>query len=361
MRKCCSIVWILTLIMGASVGSMAQSAEASSDLHTGRTINIDGGSFMMGDMRGLGRPDEAPSVAVRISPFQISSCEITRAQFAAFLNAVGASPPTASGLVVVNRIPYLDMHGSRRETPPNLTGNWRVGASNSGISYGESGFFPVGDREKPALVSWYGADAYCRFMGGRLPTEAEWEYAARCGSSTLYPWGDRFDSSLANGAEVDHEWEYEEVSRETDEHGALTVTGRCESRSPSAPQELRRVQSYPPNGWGLYDVIGNVAEWCEDWYDHDRYSSLMADSPSGVSDPQGPDFVESREYTFVRLIEKQLRTCPILTTGYVKVIRGGSFISGPMCLRCTARDSWNPEQAVAGFRCVFPVKESGSK
>jgi sulfatase modifying factor 1 len=156
-----------------------------------------------------------------------------------------------------------------------------------------------GEGDHPVTgVTWEESRAYCEWAGGRLPTEAEWEYAARGGKDGLkYPWGSEITSKNAN-------------------------YGGSERKGTSP------VRSYPANDWGLYDMAGNVWEWVADWYDKDYYKS------SPTNDPCGPD----RE------------------TG-VRVLRGGAFIYGARGLRASCRDRVRPGVRLSdvGFRCVREV------
>ncbi len=173
-------------------------------------------------------------------------------------------------------------------------------------------------------VSWYEAEAYPKYAGKRLPTEAEWEFAARGGmEGKRFAWGDEL---CPNGKHMANVWQGQfPYERKTDDGFLYT--------SP--------VKSFPPNGYGLYDMIGNVWEWCADWYRGDYYATLTKDgkiaiNPTGPADSYDPDESYSQK----------------------RVNRGGSFLcNSQYCAsyRPSARMKTSPDSAMSnlGFRCVM--------
>jgi formylglycine-generating enzyme required for sulfatase activity len=222
-------------------------------------VSIPAGTFTMGrtkltsDDKTNMRPhvllDDRPAHAVTLSAFQLDKHEVTNAQYQIFVDKTGHPAP---------------YHWAGKH-PADL---------------------PVYN------VAWDDANAYCQWKGERLPTEAEWEYAARGGKDGMdYPWGDRLDVKLAR-------------------FNVATGPGP--------------VATFPPNGFGLYDMAGNVSEWTADWFDGTYYQN------SPAVDPKGP------------------------ATGEYKVIRGGAWSDNGRRITVFFRNWVRPDQRTPnlGFRCA---------
>jgi len=303
-------------------------------------VYIPDGSFLMGDSFGEGEPDELPVHLVTLDAFFMGKYEITNGQYCEYLNsAIGSG-----SIYVTNGKVYG-------------TGNDRVyfdtstSSSYSQIEYNGS-IFSVrtkGGRDMSndpvVMVNWYGAFAYCNWRsqqegreqcydlatatficdfskkGYRLPTEAEWEYAARGGlSGKRFPLGDTITHSQANYRSSSL-YSYD-ISPTRDFHPTWDDDGIYPYTSP--------VGSFAPNGFGLYDVTGNVWEWCNDWYSDTYYQT------SPTNNPTGPEFTSYR------------------------VVRGGAW--GGLAYDCRAAHrcylfSPNPRYNYLGFRVVLKPEQ----
>lgn len=262
----------------------------------GTTVGKDGaamvlvpqGNFMMGSPeknKFLDFPaEETPRHKVYEDAFYIDTHEVTNRLFAEFLNGVKPEKETRMSWVVIR-----DDIGYEERTWP------------AEIVFVDGEYAPVkGFEDYPVIaVSWRSADAYCAWAGERLPTEAEWEKAARGGiKGALYPWG---DSLPTGGVVFKRSW--------SDNY---------------YPAPVGKVGSYHPNGYGIYDMAGNVWEWCSDWYDPNYYKV------SPRKNPEGPP-----------------------PTG-LKALRGGSWANPGIMLRVAYRGVNHPDHfdSGVGFRCV---------
>jgi len=323
------VLW-LCLLFG--IVGLAIAHDTAGSLATTASVHVDAGVFTMGDIADEGREFDQPAHKVRISGFAISRKETTRQEFCTFLNLIGATGPSSSGTVGVKTGIYAEL-------------------TKSGIEFVDGKYCPTRDGRLPVIVTWQGADAYCRFVGGRLPTEAEWEYACRAGTTSGYPWGDRFDESLANGRGTSDEMKVDLVSKTVNKQGGEVRTYVAQADKTISSRRLEPVGSYPPNKWGLYDMIGNALEWCQDWFGADYYSLCQSSCPDGIQDPKGPD-------TPSTAIKGDTGTGGHFTAHLppnAKVVRGGSNVSDETWLRCASRGHAGQNQCVAGFRVVFPT------
>jgi len=304
---------------------------------------IPGGEFTMGSDAEDAQPDERPSHRVRVHGFFMDVTEVTNAQFAAFVAATGhvttaERPPQLGELMqqlpAGTQPPPADLlvPGSLVfEPPPSATLDmhphtwWRYVPGADWRHPTGPGSSIAGKDDHPVVhVSHDDALAYALWAGKRLPTEAEWEWAARGGLDRRhYVWG---DARQPRGREHPpaNLWDGDFPRRNLLRDGFATT----------AP-----VRSFPANGYGLYDMAGNVWEWCADWYRADTYAARAGNAP--VVDPVGP--VASHD--------------PDEPTVPKRVSRGGSYLcSDVYCcgFRPSARMKSSPDTGLChtGFRCV---------
>ncbi len=240
-----------------------------------------------------GDSDEQPVHTVYLDAFYIDETEVTNAQFAAFVSATGY------------------------ETDAEQTGcGWIYDGDGWGCIQGVDWQHPFGpdtdlagkDEHPVVQVSWNDAKAYCEWAGARLPTEAEWEKAARGTDGLIYPWGNTFDGTKLNFADKNTSFDWSDSNWD-------------DGYADTAP-----VGSYPDGAspYGALDMAGNVWEWVADWYDSGYYAA------SPESNPKGP------------------------ASGDYRVLRGGSWRGNVAVMRAANRAQDPPDDTYnsVGFRCA---------
>ncbi len=285
-------------------------------------ILVPGGEFLMGtdDREGYPSDGEGPIRKVRLDPFFIDACAVTNAQFAQFVKVTGYKTEAETfgwSFVFHALVPpkaAATVNKAVLEAPwwwPVTGACWRR-PEGPGTSVVKRPQHPV------VHVSWNDAFAYCQWAGKRLPTEAEWECAARGGlEQKRYPWGDEL---TPGGKHLSNIWQGRFPEHNTGDDGYAAA----------AP-----ARSFAPNGYGLYNMTGNVWEWCADWFSPSVKSSLP-DQPGAAENPKGP------------------------SSGTSRCMRGGSYLChASYCYRyrVAARSSNTPDSSTGnlGFRCVRDV------
>lgn len=280
------------LFLTISLTSFAIGSTLSNEM-----VMVPAGEFLMGTPEdGLSYDDEQPQRKVYIGSFLIDRYEVTNALYQEFVDATGHPAPS-------HQKPEFSLWLDKTPLP--------------------------GSEQHPVVnVSWEDAVAYCRWQDKRLPTEAEWEKAARGLDGRRYPWGNDWDLTRANSASY---WAGRTIEfKDGKEWKTFWINGDgariSHERGLKGEILTMPVGSFPDgiSPYGLFDMTGNVSEWVQDWYE--PYSYLNAP----LSDPQGPN--------------GQL----------LKVVRGGSWLKPARNLRTSDRDYGYPTDRASGigFRCA---------
>ena len=331
-------VWILAVLPPGVLATACMQGETA-PIRAGRPAATDaramiwvaGGRFQMGG-DGASAPETLPVHPVTLSGFWLDAFEVTNADFTRFVSVTGHRtvaelvpraedyPTVPPGSLVAGSVCF---HQPTEDVPLERYLEWWRYKPGADWRHPDGPASSIVDRARHPVVhvAWTDAVAYCRWLGKRLPTEAEWEYAARGGPGqrkrTRFMWG---DDPTVDGRWMANIWQ-----------------GRFPAQDLAADgfHGTAPVGSFPPNGLGLYDLAGNVWEWTADWYRPDYY----ANSPD--RDPPGPvDSFDPGEPAVSKRVQ-----------------RGGSFLcSERHCLRYTpaARGKGAPDTGAnhLGFRCA---------
>ena len=275
----------------------------------------------MGDGFDEGYPDdgEGPVHDVSLNPFWIGATTVTNAAFATFVKATGYV--TDAERLGVSAVFHLMVRSDPSDVVGRATGTpwWlTVRGASWRHPHGRQSSITAVQNHPVVQVSWHDAQAaYCAWAGTRLPTEAEWEYAARGGrEGRRFPWGDDLSPG---GRWMCNTWQGRFPTDNTADDGHVGT----------AP-----VKTYAPNGFGLWNTVGNVWEWCGDPFAADAYARRAGATP--VHDPRLPADADPSD---------------------PRVMRGGSFLCHESYChryRVAARSSNTPDSAAAniGFRCA---------
>lgn len=300
-------------------------------------IRVPGGTFRMGSDRHY--PEEAPTHRVTVGAFWMDRTPVTNRDFRKFINATGyvtfaAIKPAAKDYP--GALPHMLKAGSLVFTPPKLIVDLRNWSQWWKFKFGANWKRPYGPRSSisgldnhPVVhVAYCDAEAYAKWAGKELPTEADWEFAARGGlDGAEFAWGDEFTPS---GRPMANTWQGNFP------HENLATDGY---------ERISPVTAFPPNGYGLSDMIGNVWEWTSDWYTPKH----QADAPKACCIPANPR--GGREEESYDPCETQIRIPR-------KVIKGGSHLCAPnYCQRYrpAARHAEPVDTSTnhLGFRCII--------
>ncbi|MEO3435163.1 formylglycine-generating enzyme family protein [Inquilinus sp. CAU 1745] len=319
---------LAALVVAAAIRTAPLEAQDEIDF-----VLIEGGSFLMGSEQHY--PEEGPRRRVTVDPFLIGRTEVTNAQFAAFVEATGyvttaersidpaLHPTWPEELLVPGSMVFAQPSGPVDMS--DMTGWWRYVPDADWRHPSGPGSTIEGLEDHPVVqVSPEDAEAYAAWAGGRLPTEAEWEFAARGGlEGAAYSWGETYDPSQGWKA---NSWQgpFPAVDLVKDGHHGTAPVG-----------------SFQPNGYGLSDMAGNVWEYVTDWW-------VPGHPSTEQRNPSGPP-----EMLAVRFASPDI--------GAMRVVKGGSWLCAPSyCLRYRPAARQPAERGVGsnhiGFRIAMDVE-----
>ncbi|HEX5123453.1 MAG TPA: formylglycine-generating enzyme family protein [Rhodanobacteraceae bacterium] len=353
------LVALVALGCGAALGVVLRDrpASASPAIVAGDGISgpadmvlVPGGDFLMGSDHKLAQPNERPAHRVHVGAFWMDRHHVTNAEFRRFVDATGyvttaekkpswetlkvqvmpGTPQPADDALVPGAMVFV---GTERPVSLDDYSQWWrfVAGANWKHPQGPDSDIAGKDDHPVVQVSYEDALAYAQWIGKRLPTEAEWEFAARGGlDQATYAWGDEFEP---RGQKMLNYWN-------TSERPFPVVSAKA-----GGAMGTSRVGTFPPNGYGLSDMTGNAWQWVADWYRADYFQQQVASNAS-IADPRGPS--DSWDPADRGVPEDAPK----------RVVRGGSFLCNvDYCLsyRPSARrgnDPYNPMSHI-GFRLVM--------
>lgn len=337
---CAFVLSVNVLLADGCCSSSVPNRFATVNSPAGMVL-IPGGEFLMGtDAKDL-RADQKPAHRVKVDSFYMDVTPVTNRQFQAFVEATGyittaeiapkledimsqvppGTPPPPKDALVAASLVFKPTAEPVRLDQSHKWWDWKPGASWKHPLGVDSTI--EGKEDHPVVhISWYDANAYAKWAGKRLPTEAEWEYAAYGGRTGItYVWGNVEFSEEKPQCNI---W-----------HGEFPY----KSTKPNGYYGTTQVRTYPPNSYGLYDMAGNVWQWCADLYNASYYKEEAA---KGLSvNPKGPTISYDPDEPYA--------------TKYVH--RGGSFLCHQSYCKgyiITARMKTCPDTSLnhLGFRCV---------
>ena len=340
-------VWIGVTGFSCTSETRNSQQEIDSSSPINGMVFIPAGEFVMGGKSDQAYQDELPRHGVKVSSFYMDETEVTNAQFAEFVKATGYltiaerdidweeikkqvppdTPKPADSLLKAGSLVFTSTTGPVDLNNYSQWWTWTIGADWRHPEGPESDI--VERMNHPVVhVAWEDAQAYAEWAGKRLPTEAEWEWASMGGQEDVkYPWG---NEGIENASDKANFWQGKFPYQNY-------VLDGYETTAP--------VKSYAKNGYGLYDMAGNVWEWCQDKYDFKSYEQYASSSETAENPTGSDNYYDPREpYTPKH------------------VIRGGSFLcNDSYCsgYRVARRMSSSKDSGFnhTGFRCVKDVEK----